>query len=626
MKNNHLPRSKVSIVSIFQTNSIAQLIFFQIFTFLIYYPGIFTQFFFDDTVRIVSVIFKNGIPQFQLLEAYSQGLGQTLRKIMPERPVLMFTIWLNALLSGSSPIGYKITNIVLHGANGFLVFQMLRFLAKYFKQNTPIAVSLLLSLLFVAHPLNSQAVLMVIQRGTLLSFFFAIFALYFSLIYCEEKKNVQLFSAFAFFLLAELSKLSVATLPVIVLLFCFNRNSREQLIRVFSALCLALFLPMFGFFAMRLGYYKSVETASRWFEYGFAQAEVVFFYFQKFFLPLALNITYPISADLSSNFTVRCFLALLHSLILIFCFKAGIFRRKIWALGVLAIYLALSVESSFFPIPHIVFDHRMYFPMLFILFVLQTSFNSIFREKLRFGIGVSFLVLYCLFFSLITRERIAETKTYFDWAKNSATKFRNDPLGNLSLLQIYWNLGKDQEGLAESSELLKRYPKNSDYLFYKELFSSRKDFNRIVRNHLHHGWIETSNGSEEVLRNLEETISKEGGNDFLNPRATTEEYLSSLFFVGDLENFYHGLNHRNFLAYMSSKQAEKLQMGFPVLFQYYRSVANQGGLNPFQIVLWANFLKVIREAPEVSWKIHNEGIPILVIFFSSFEGMKAMAS
>src|SRR5207244_12549912 len=77
---------------------------------ILYAPAMHAPFFFDDA----ALPFRNG-RQVEPLAAWVSGV----------RPFLMFTYWLNYILSGSDPYSYHALNLVIHAVNTGLVFQVL---------------------------------------------------------------------------------------------------------------------------------------------------------------------------------------------------------------------------------------------------------------------------------------------------------------------------------------------------------------------------------------------------------------------------------------------------------------------------------------------------------------------
>ncbi len=82
------------------------------------------------------------------------------------RPVNLFTLMVDSLLWGKNPAGYRLTNLLLHGAVVALLFRWLRMMTG----NFPAALGA--ALLFAVHPLHCETVVEVGYREDLLATFF----------------------------------------------------------------------------------------------------------------------------------------------------------------------------------------------------------------------------------------------------------------------------------------------------------------------------------------------------------------------------------------------------------------------------------------------------------------------
>src|SRR4051812_4270705 len=82
------------------------LVFTLIATFLAYSNSFRMDFIGDDIVRIVG------------LNKLAVSFESAMSSILPDRPLLTLSLWLNQQLGGLNPIGYKIVNLILHGLVG----------------------------------------------------------------------------------------------------------------------------------------------------------------------------------------------------------------------------------------------------------------------------------------------------------------------------------------------------------------------------------------------------------------------------------------------------------------------------------------------------------------------------
>jgi tetratricopeptide (TPR) repeat protein len=130
-----------------------------------------------------------------------------------------------------NPFGYHFTNLVLHAGSACMVFLIGIFFFKKtsIKGNHLYFVSLISALLFSLHPLRVESVVWISERRDVLSVFFGLLSVYLYLKY-TYKKNTLLYGASIFiYIMALLSKASVATLPLVLLLVDYYPLKRLDL-------------------------------------------------------------------------------------------------------------------------------------------------------------------------------------------------------------------------------------------------------------------------------------------------------------------------------------------------------------------------------------------------------------
>jgi protein O-mannosyl-transferase len=144
------------------------------------------------------------------------------------RPVLEVFYRLQYALFGFNPHGFHLFNVVVHVANGLLVFGILRMLLK----NN--AAAFLIATIFVVHPVQTQAVACIAGISNVLCAFFSLTALYFYLRSSEQsdhrRKLIRFAASLGFFIVALFTKeQAVCVLGVIVLYEIFLNGRPEPL-------------------------------------------------------------------------------------------------------------------------------------------------------------------------------------------------------------------------------------------------------------------------------------------------------------------------------------------------------------------------------------------------------------
>ena len=143
-------------------------------------------------------------------------------------PVSNSTLWIEWRFWGRNPLGYHVTNLVLHLAASLLVWAALRELS--------IPGAFLAALLFAVHPVNVESVAWISQRKTLMAtVFFLLSVLWYVKAEKRQSPGLWYWLSFAAYVLGMLSKASIATLPLVLLLITWfrrDRIERRDLVRV----------------------------------------------------------------------------------------------------------------------------------------------------------------------------------------------------------------------------------------------------------------------------------------------------------------------------------------------------------------------------------------------------------
>ena len=211
-------------------------------------------------------------------------------------PLTSTTYWIEWRLFGLDPLGYHVTNLVLHAAEALLLWTILSRLRS--------GGAFLAALLFAVHPVNVESVAWIAQRKNLVAMLFLELALLFYLWsdpdapQTEETRkapaNRWYWLSLAAFLLAMLGKGSAAVLPLILLLVAWWRRGRvgvRDLKRVapFFPLAAGMVLVNIWFQTHGNGPIRDATPVERLLGAG----TVLWFYLAKALMPLRLAFIYP---------------------------------------------------------------------------------------------------------------------------------------------------------------------------------------------------------------------------------------------------------------------------------------------------------------------------------------------
>lgn len=377
-------------------------------------------FYFDDVNVIVGSPIVKDLSYFyspSKLNSIYSDYKENLLILMNSRPFGYLTFALNYKINGLNVFGYHVVNIVIHLANGILIYLLTRQLLPS-QQKSNSFIGLLAGMLFASHPLATQSVTYIVQRFTSLATMFYLFSL---LMYLKFKDSNGRRSSIAYYSLAMISaslgmltKEITFTLPIMVTLaeMVFYKSDAKQRIKnlaPFIGLALLFVLLLFGCGADA---FRGQSSMSR-LEYFFTQLRVMATYLRLLIFPINQAFLYDYPAN-KTFFSLPVMLsALLHALLIASSIYLVFRSRAEWRIagfGILWFYITSLVESSILPINDVIFEHRTYLPYAG-LFIAFASVMSIIYKRLKAGllvfIPIAFSVALVLVFGVATYERNA---------------------------------------------------------------------------------------------------------------------------------------------------------------------------------------------------------------------------
>jgi Flp pilus assembly protein TadD len=348
-------------------------------------------FVFDDETEIVSKPLIRDLGNY--LGSWA-GYGHNANRVLG-----YFTFALNYRANGLEPPGWHAVNLAVHLGAALLVHALvvLTFRTPWLRRSALAAshraVALAAALLFVAHPIQTQAVTYVVQRLTSLStlLYLAAVVLYAHWRLAREAGSARGPAGLARFaavlavaLLAMKTKEIAATLPLAIALYelaFFEGSWRTRLAWLAPVLAMLVVVPVSTFGLHRpVGQILSdvsdlkVQTAMTRLDYLRTELAVIATYLRLVVLPVGQNLDWDFP-KYSSFVAPRVLLAgLLHLALLAtvaVAWGGRTARRfgrtfdpaaRLVSFGILWFFLALSVESSIVPIVDVLVEHRVYLP------------------------------------------------------------------------------------------------------------------------------------------------------------------------------------------------------------------------------------------------------------------------
>jgi len=425
------------------------------------------------------------------------------------RYVGFLTFAFNYYLGGLNTFGYHIFNLFIHILNAFLVyyFVLLTFRTQFYsdrnnKSRTEYDYSnyvsaVFASLLFISHPVQTQAVTYIVQRFTSLAAFFYLLAMVMyikarlgyqiNMIQKQNSEENQKFKYVTYYLLSITSavlamktKEIAFTLPFMIIFYeysFFNRSFSPDTLKHNIQRCLfqapflltLLIIPLNIIEADKpigdiIGELrdKSQETdeISRT-SYLITQFRVIITYVRLMIVPVKQNLDYDYPVY-HSLLNLEVLLSLL-SIFVVISIAAYLFYRsrntnnifRLTAFGIFWFFATLSVESSIIPIRDVINEHRLYLPGIGLIIAFATAFLYSFRfmlEKMKFPLQIKYplMAVMIVFLASASHQRNSVWKNEINLWEDTVQK-------SPGKARVYINLGVAYGEAGMHDKAIKNY-------------------------------------------------------------------------------------------------------------------------------------------------------------------------
>ncbi len=404
--------------------------------------------FYDDE----QFIYRNdAVKTLNVEKIFTQSLVSNAGKVSNYfRPLLFLGFGIEYRLFGDNGFMYHFDSFVVHFLGGVFLYL---FLLKLFKNKF---LAFFTTLLFLIHPIQTEAVSYASGRGDPLSFLFCMIALYFFL---ATKKNAKLISCL-FFVFALLSKEIAIILPGLIFITSYlfeNKNVKKSFITALPYLTIAmcyflLRITIFNF-ANTLNFYSTENIyATNIFVRLNTFLNIFPTYLQLLIFPRDLFIERDYSFSIYTKATITSILTMLCGTIsFIISFKYKV-RNPILLFSLCWVAICFIPTAGFIPINGILYEHFLYFPS--VGFFLATTYGlfSLYKMNVRF-FYVLFIVFTLCIFLLITRTIVRN----YDW--HDPIKFYTQTLSYVQSPRILNNLAMTYGDSGDIKNAIATYKK-----------------------------------------------------------------------------------------------------------------------------------------------------------------------
>lgn len=474
---------------------------------LAYSNSFHVPFIFDDEGSIVTNNVIKDLHRFLYDDGYIYN---------PRRFLGYLTVALNYRFGALDVTGYHAVNLAIHLGTGLLTYCLARLslstpALRRDKDTAAVSwfIPLFAALLFVAHPVQTQAITYVIQRLASLAalFFVASIACYAQARLLQEEtgrpfamKPICLYVlSLAAAGCAMKTKEIAFTLPFVVVLYeflFFRMTGAKKLLFLLPVALTVLIVPLsllgtnkpIGQIISDVTAVTRVDSELSRLDYLFTQFPVLVTYLRLLFLPVRQNLDYdyPVYHSLAS-------LPVLLSLL----FLLALFGSALWlwhrsrvpqaatelrliSFGILWFFITIAVESSVIPIADVIFEHRVYLPSVGAFIALAALFSLCFKGAVsRTTVVTAGIVIVVLTGTTLARNQVwgSEMSLWGDAALKSPQKAR--PHYNLAL--ALEKSGRLDESLQQAFIATRLSPKEANpYNLIGTIFGKKGDYDQAI--------------------------------------------------------------------------------------------------------------------------------------------------
>jgi tetratricopeptide (TPR) repeat protein len=312
-------------------------------------------------------------------------------------PLTFFSYQIDYLIGGTNPVIYHAQNLLWHTLNALLVTWLAYLLSR--KKWA----AFFCGVLFAVHPLHTEAVAWASARKDVLSAFFFLGSLI-AYLYQREYRSTKLYLlSLSTFLLGLLAKVTVLTLPLILLLSDMRARRKWSW---------AMLLEKLPFFALSITFgivawvgKTGVLEASTPSEKILLPAKSIAFSLQKIFIPWNLSVLYPFAGDVTLA-RVDILIPFIFLLLLIAIALLSLLWTREVFFGIGFFLLTLSPTLLNFAKGDVLYfasDRYAYIPSLGIFLLLGIALSRTCERKERHAnICVGFVGLIAVTFAVLS--------------------------------------------------------------------------------------------------------------------------------------------------------------------------------------------------------------------------------
>ena len=490
---------------------------------VVYVPGLSNSFtYLDDHVQVVENPFVRSL-NFESIKGifttYFVGMYQPVTTIIYAATNTFF---------GMKPTAFHGLSLLLHIINSLLVFKLLRSFLK--SNNLPVV----LTAVFVTHPMQVESVAWVSAFSNLLFSFFFLLAFWFYIRYKNEG-NIKFWTyCLVLFILSCLSKSAAVIFPIVLFAYDYFSSAKFELKLFFQKIPFLLISLIFGIVTLlgreTAGHLSDLSAAFSSIDRVFLVSNSFLFYPIKFLLPYPLSAFYPYPELTDGHLPSLFYL----SPILLIVIALGLFKvrnKKLIIFGSFWFIITIFLVLQFVPFGNqITTDRYIYLPLFGLLLILGSALQKVKESNLLVAAVIPIFILTTTSFQRVQIwqndqtlwESVIETHPTVSQAYNN--------LGSFALKQ-----NQSQQAFNYFNQAIQIQPNYADAYsnrgnLYAQAGNSSaaiKDFDTAIRLRPHADAYFNRANEFSNLNRLNEAISDYSESIKLDPRA--DSYTNRAF-------------------------------------------------------------------------------------------------
>ncbi len=445
-------------------------------TFILYGNTIGHEYTLDDTI----VITKNeyvkegleGIGKLLSKDSFEGYFGKQVRYVVGGRyrPLSLISFAIEDSFFGQNPHISHFINVLLYALTGIMFFIVLNNLIRTsFTEEKQkfrpwfLSVPFIAALLFIAHPVHTEAVANIKGRDEIMALLGSLLALNLSLKYIKNKNFWTLSGSVVIFFLALLSKENAITFVAIIPLtvYIFTSASKKNIITITMPVLLTAIVFLIIRFQV-LGWFEQKDVVPELMNNPFLEATIaqkyatIFFtlllYLKLLFVPHPLTYDYyPYHIDLAGFNNIWVIISVIIYVSLLLYAIKGLKTKNIISYCIWLYLIPLSIVSNLvFPVGTFMSERFLFFSStgfcILAAYLLIEKFPAMIKKpEISHAFPYWILIPVLMLYSFKTIDRNRDWKDNFTLFTTDIKKSSNSAKGNTIVGETYYNKSKDTE-------------------------------------------------------------------------------------------------------------------------------------------------------------------------------------